>query len=73
MRKYGFNRSALILGFVLGSLFEKYLFIAYGTDGPFFFTRPISLVIVAVILGLYLFEPVKNLLSRRSGEGSAKP
>jgi len=66
MKKYGFNRPALLLGWVLGNLFEKYLFIAYGTGGPLFFVRPISLTLIAVLLGLFLFQPVKKLIQRRS-------
>ena len=66
MKKYGFNRPALLLGWVLGNLFEKYLFIAYGTGGPLFFMRPISLTLIAVLLGLFLFQPVKKLFQRRS-------
>jgi putative tricarboxylic transport membrane protein len=73
MKKYGFNRPALLLGWVLGNLFEKYLFIAYGTAGPLFFVRPISLTLIAVLVGLFLFQPVKKLFKRTSAakEGQA--
>ena len=32
--KAALGTAALLLGWVLGNLFEKYLFIAYGTGGP---------------------------------------
>ncbi len=72
MREYGFNRPALLLGFILGHHFERYLFFALGTAGPLFFLRPISLSIIVIIIGLFLFEPVRNLLIRRSKGGAKK-
>ena len=71
MRRYDFSRPALFLGYILGDLFEKYLFIAYYAIGPLFFLRPISLSIIFVIIALFAFGPVKNLLARRS-KGGAK-
>jgi len=72
MRKYGFNRPALLLGYILGDLFEKYLFIAYGADGPLFFMTPISLSIIFITIALFLLEPVRKLLARRSKGGTKK-
>ena len=72
MRKYGFNRPALLLGYILGDLFEKYLFLAYGTAGPLFFLRPISLSLIFVIIALFCLQPVRNLLARRSKGGANK-
>ncbi len=65
MKRYKFNRPALFLGFVLGNLFETYLFIAYQVSGPFFFVRPVSLAIIAVIILLIAWNPVRNALHRR--------
>ncbi|MFH0914710.1 MAG: tripartite tricarboxylate transporter permease, partial [Chloroflexota bacterium] len=50
MRRYQFNRPALFLAFVLGPLLEKYLFISLKLSGPMFFLRPVSLVIMVVII-----------------------
>ncbi len=66
MNKYGFNRPALLLGWVLGNLFEKYLFLGYGTGGPLFFMRPISLSLIIIIIALFSFRPLKKLFSRSS-------
>ncbi|MFC1945491.1 tripartite tricarboxylate transporter permease, partial [Chloroflexota bacterium] len=66
MMKYGFNRPAMLLGYILGDLFEKYLFQALGTAGPLFFMRPISLSIIFIILALFLWNPVSNWLANRS-------
>lgn len=72
MRKYGFNRPALLLGYILGDLFEKYLFIAYGTAGPLFFLRPISLGLIFVTIALFCLEPGRKLLARRSKRGAGR-
>ncbi|MFC2067866.1 tripartite tricarboxylate transporter permease [Chloroflexota bacterium] len=70
MRKYGFGTSALLLGFILGDLFEKYLFLAYGTGGPLFFLRPISLSVIFIIIALFCYQPVRNLFIRRARRGA---
>jgi putative tricarboxylic transport membrane protein len=62
---FGLNRAALILGFVLGGLFEHYLFIAIGVDGPLFFLRPICIILIFIIIALFTFGPIKRLLKRR--------
>ncbi len=65
MDKFGYSRPALFIGYILGPLFEKYFFIAYGTRGSLFFWRPISMILIALILGLLLYKPVKKLLVSR--------
>jgi TctA family transporter len=67
MNIFGMNRAALVLGFVLGRLFEYYLFIAIGADGPLFFLRPICLILIFIIITLFAFGPIKNLLQRKKG------
>ena len=70
MRRYDFSRPALFLGYILGDLFEKYLFIAYAVDGPLFFLTPISMSIIFVIIALSVFGPLKNLITRRLQRGT---
>jgi TctA family transporter len=62
---FGLNRAALILGFVLGRLFEHYLFIAIGVDGPLFFLRPICIILILIVIALFTFAPLKRLLKGR--------
>ena len=50
MREFGYSRPALMLGFVLGPLVETYLHISLTAYGPWFFTRPISLLLVVLII-----------------------
>lgn len=59
--RFGFNRAALLLGFVLGPAVERYLEIALNIHGPAFLLRPICLVLIALTV-LALLGP---WLSRR--------
>jgi len=67
-KKYDFNRPAIVLGFILGDLIEKYLFLSVGTAGPFFFLRPISLSIFLLIVLLFAWGPLTRFIrSMRKG------
>ena len=50
MKELGFSRPALLLGFVLGPIAETYFHISLNAYGPWFFMRPISLVMFAFML-----------------------
>jgi len=43
MERFGYNRPALILGFVLGETIERYFQVSINAYGPGFLLRPISL------------------------------
>ena len=70
MRELGFSRPALMLGFVLGVPVETYLHISLSAYGPWFFTRPISLVIAALILAGIMVPLIREFTRERSdGQG----
>ncbi len=71
MRRYGYNRPALFLGYILGSLLEKYFFIALKVDGPLFFVRPISLTLITIIITAIAYGPTRRYLQRRRGASQA--
>ncbi|MCW4115756.1 tripartite tricarboxylate transporter permease [Aurantimonas sp. MSK8Z-1] len=48
--RFGFNRAALLLGFVLGPAVERYLEIALNIYGPAFIVRPICLILIALMV-----------------------
>jgi TctA family transporter len=53
LKRCGFNLAALILGFILGRLFEHYLWLSLDGFGPLFWTSPICLaLLISVILTL---------------------
>lgn len=71
MRRFDYNRPALLLGYILGPIFEKFFFIALKADGPYFFVRPISLALIVTIIAVVAIGPLKALIQsikwRRGG------
>jgi putative tricarboxylic transport membrane protein len=71
MKVYGYSRPALILGFVLGGLLERYSLLSIKIYGPLFFLRPIPLtmlIVMALLLSYpYLKRGISNLRGRLSG------
>ena len=65
MERFGYNRPALILGFVLGEMIERYYQVSSNAYGPWFVLRPISLLIIALTLFGVLWPNRKRLLRRR--------
>ncbi len=63
IKKFGFNAPALFLGYILGSLFEKYFFISLAAWGPLFFVRPVSLTLILIIVALLAFGPIKRVFN----------
>ncbi|MBI4286343.1 MAG: tripartite tricarboxylate transporter permease [Chloroflexi bacterium] len=70
MRRLGFNAPALLVGYVLGSLFEQYWFIAIQVSGPTFFMRPISLGIIAVTVLVLTSGPIRSLVQQLFKKGA---
>jgi len=68
MRELGFSRPALMLGFVLGASVETYLHISLQAYGPWFFTRPLSLVIAMLMLAGVIL-PLLREFRRESSHG----
>jgi putative tricarboxylic transport membrane protein len=70
MREFGYNRPALFLGYILGFVFEKYLFISLAASGPLFFLRPISLSFIVISIVVLCFGSIRS--SSRSRQGAKK-
>ncbi len=64
MKRLGYFRPPLLLGFVLGELMEFYLLRSVKLFGPLFFMTPICLVQIAIIIGLFGYPYVKKALQR---------
>jgi TctA family transporter len=62
MERFGYNRPALLLGFVLGELLERNLEISLAAHGPLFFLRPISLTIIILALACMLWPNRRRLV-----------
>ena len=73
MKRLNFSRAALILGFVLGNMFENYFWRAYKLSGPTFWITPGSIIILAIII-LVFFAPLLQKLLRllsQKGKGAS--
>lgn len=72
MSKYGFARPAMLLGFVMGDLLEKYLFITVRAAGPFFFTKWSCIILLLITITIYVYGPIMKFLKRKgTGKGVA--
>ncbi|MDP2645376.1 MAG: tripartite tricarboxylate transporter permease [Desulfobacterales bacterium] len=60
-KSFGYNRAALILGFILGDLAETYFLISLNAYGMGFPLRPVSLILIGIILLGMCFEPLMKL------------
>jgi putative tricarboxylic transport membrane protein len=65
LREAGFNRPALLLGFVLAPLAETYLHISLQVQGWSFLLRPIALIILGLTLLGLLWPVIRRMLPRR--------
>jgi TctA family transporter len=70
----GWPRSPFVIGLVLGGTAEESLFQALQIWGPAFFLRPISLILIGMIVALFVFAIWRNTRPRpaRSGAAAAK-
>ncbi len=62
MVRLGYNRPALLLGFVLGETIERYYQISLNAHGGLFFLRPISIGIIVTTL-LFLLWPNRKRIA----------
>ena len=62
MRRYGYSRPALLLGFVLGGMFENYSLLSIKIYGPLFFIRPIPLTLLIIMILLLNYPYLKRVL-----------
>ena len=65
MLRLGYNRPAMLLGFVLGETIERYYQVSMNAYGATFFMRPISLAIIVVALACLLWPNRKRLVPMR--------
>ena len=76
MKIYGFEPAPLVLGVVLADIleanFRRTLIMAAPKGGliPYFFTRPVAMIIVVIIIG-FAFIPVVNKIRAKKAKQSA--
>ncbi|MFO7773158.1 MAG: tripartite tricarboxylate transporter permease [Dehalococcoidia bacterium] len=73
MKSFGYSLPCFLLGFILGGIFEHYLWLALIIRGPLFFlSSPISIALILVIIASFAVSPLKSALIKARGKISAK-
>jgi TctA family transporter len=72
MKKYGYSRPALLLGFVLGGLFENYSLLSFKIYGPWFFARPIPLTLLVIMILMLNYPNIKRAIVALQGRLSRR-
>ena len=67
MKRYDYSRPALLLGFVLGGLFENYSLLSFKIYGPWFFARPIPLILLVIMILMLNFSNLKRGITSLRG------
>ncbi len=67
-RRFGYNLGGFAIGYILGGVFENYLFISLQIGGPLFFLRPISLFLIFILIAFFAYSPLKNAFRIKRGE-----
>jgi len=71
MKRLRWPRPPLILGFVLGELIERYMFISAEVYGWSWLTRPITMIIIAITL-FGLFRPILRYYFSKERRGKPR-
>jgi TctA family transporter len=72
MKRFGWARAPLILGYILGKLIEKYLFISMGRYQFDWLTRP-GVIVIFAVAALVLLRPLVTMLVGMLRFSPAKP
>ena len=65
MKRCGWPRPPLLLGFVLGGIIERYLFISLQTYGAAFLLRPIVVAIFLLTGAMLAYSLMQERLARK--------
>lgn len=71
IQKFGFNVGSMLLGYILGSYFEDYLFVSIQTGGAFFFLKPTCLVLLAILILFFSWTPIKKIIKQKRNKAGA--
>lgn len=65
MARYGYERVPFILGFILGIMAERSLFVSLATVGPAFMLKPIDLVLEVIIVAILTSGWIRKFVAQR--------
>jgi putative tricarboxylic transport membrane protein len=72
LKRFGFSAPAIVLGFVLGNLFERTLLRSIDLHGVrLFWSSPTAMVLIVIILIAIFWGPIQSLMRRNRGKKAA--
>jgi putative tricarboxylic transport membrane protein len=72
LKRFGFSAPSIVLGFVLGNLFERTLIRSVDLHGvTLFWSSPTAIVLTAIILIAIFWRPIQSLMGRIRGKKAA--
>jgi TctA family transporter len=72
MKIHGYSRPALLLGFILGGLFENYSLLSIKIYGPLFFVRPIPLTMLVIMILMLNYPNIRRAIVDLRGRSSRR-
>jgi TctA family transporter len=69
MKVFDYPRAPLILGIVLGEIAENTLHLSLNLYGPAFLLRPITLLLLIIIIASALYPTIKRRMKMKKNEG----
>jgi TctA family transporter len=68
LKRFGYSAPAIILGFVMGDLFERYFIRSLDLfGGALFWSSPVAIVLTAIIVLSIVWGPAKSMIGRLRG------
>jgi len=71
-QRFGYNLGGLFIAYILGDIFENYLFVSLQIGGPLFFMTPISLFLILLLIAFFIYAPAKNMFKAQIKTGGPK-
>jgi putative tricarboxylic transport membrane protein len=67
MKRFSWPRPPMVLGFVLGPIFERYLFLSNEIYGLSWMARPV-VIVIAILIAWALYRPLRQTVTRLAHE-----
>ncbi len=67
MKKLGYSRPALILGFILGVIIERNMWLSYNLYGIEMMKRPVVLILTMLLLLIFFGPVIKSKMAHKKG------
>lgn len=68
VKRFKYNAGSMLLGYILGTMFENYLFISLQVEGFTFFMHPIPLFLIGCLALFLLWPVIRRLMHKGAPE-----